>query len=218
MCPHCQTTAPIVYRGMMAYCTACGAPRVPLASASVTLAGKPAKLGGTVTRVLGWIVLVFGLCFGAMLGLLLTAIFSNALVGIAVGLPVVVASVIFGALLLHSGSVFATSGTGKEREARKKAIFALAEHQDGIVRARDAAESIGVSETEADAILTDFAKTMSDIVSLELDDSGGVYFRIANAARVPPYANRVRVDANAPESHVDDEHEKDNRGKSSRRR
>src|SRR5437667_81825 len=29
MCPHCRQNAPVVYRGLMAYCTACGQPRTP---------------------------------------------------------------------------------------------------------------------------------------------------------------------------------------------
>ena len=52
MCPRCRQNAPIVYRGVNAFCTACGAPRSVLANTSVNLAGQPSKVGGQVTRVL----------------------------------------------------------------------------------------------------------------------------------------------------------------------
>ena len=51
MCPHCRQNAPIVYRGVLAYCTACGAPRPPFSAKSIDLAGQPSKIGGAVARV-----------------------------------------------------------------------------------------------------------------------------------------------------------------------
>ncbi len=203
MCPHCRTNAPIVYRGVMAYCTACGAPRVPLVGESVNLAGKPAKVGGTITKVLGWLTLVGGVTFGLMVGLLFTAIFSTPLFGIAFGLPIVLASAIFGYLLLRSGKSLGASGSDRERDARVRALFALARHQGGNVRAAEASRSLGVTVNDADAILTDLAKTMSDLVTLELDDAGGVYYRMRGEPGAPipenwPSAERMRVDTARP--------------------
>src|SRR3954468_24360457 len=65
VCPRCRQNAPIVYRGVNAFCTACGAPRSPLTSGSVNLAGQPSKVGGQITRVFGWIVLVVGTLLAA---------------------------------------------------------------------------------------------------------------------------------------------------------
>jgi hypothetical protein len=102
MCPRCGKNAPIVYRGVAAYCTACGAPRIPLASSSVTLAGQPSKVGGTVARVLGWIVLVAGLSIALMLALLGLLVFTPATAAI-LGVPTALASIAFAVMLLKGG-------------------------------------------------------------------------------------------------------------------
>ena len=61
VCPYCQNDAPVVYRGMVAYCTACGAVRpAVLPTKSINLAGQPSKVGGIVAKVFGWLVLFFG--------------------------------------------------------------------------------------------------------------------------------------------------------------
>jgi len=58
-------------RGLETFCVACGAPRWPLATVPVNLAGKPAKVGGTIARVLGWVALVGGLAAAIIVGALL---------------------------------------------------------------------------------------------------------------------------------------------------
>src|SRR5512143_1753677 len=88
-CPNCRRNAPIVYRGVMAYCTACGAPRLPLTTKATNLAGKTSILGGTLARVLGWIVLGSGLVVGLGLLGLLQAIFPGGFAGWLVGLPII---------------------------------------------------------------------------------------------------------------------------------
>ena len=60
-CPHCHQNAPIVYRGVFAFCSACDKPRAPFSGKALHFAGQPAKVGGSVSRVVGYLVLVFGL-------------------------------------------------------------------------------------------------------------------------------------------------------------
>src|ERR1700721_2773723 len=75
MCPHCGQNAPIVYRGVTAYCAACGQVRVPLTGSALKLAGQPARVGSIFANVFGWTVIGVGLSFalGAHKGGTLTA-------------------------------------------------------------------------------------------------------------------------------------------------
>jgi hypothetical protein len=60
-----------------AFCTACGAPRMPLAASSVNLAGQTSKVGGTVARVFGWMALAGGWLVAAVFSLLIMARIVN---------------------------------------------------------------------------------------------------------------------------------------------
>ncbi len=201
MCPRCRQNAPIIYRGVAAYCTACGAPRLPLASSSVTLAGQPSKVGGTVARVFGWIVLVLGLAISLLFGLGLYWLFPEGIAWLVVGLPTALASSAFAILLLRSGKSLHQIGTGEQRSARTKAIFALAQNRGGMVTAMGVAQSLNVPAEEADALLTDLAKTTPDQVSLEVDDAGGIYYRFP-AMLTAWQGHGVRVDASAAPTRV----------------
>src|SRR5262245_60060733 len=103
MCPHCRQNAPVIYRGIVAYCTACGAVRPPLTGSSLNLAGKGSRVGGTVAKVFGWLVLGIGGTVGLILLALLQWIFPEGIAGLLVGLPVLVLSAIVSTLLLLSG-------------------------------------------------------------------------------------------------------------------
>jgi hypothetical protein len=176
MCPRCRQQAPLVYRGIAAYCAACGAPRAPLAASALQLAGQTSKVGGTVARVLGWVVLVVGLSIALGLATLALLIFTP-LTAAAVGVPTALASLAFAMLLLRSGRGLQQMGTGEQKDARTKAIFALAQNRGGVTTAWDVAQALDMRLEEADGLLTELAKTMPDRVSLELDDAGGIYFR-----------------------------------------
>jgi hypothetical protein len=190
MCPYCRKDAPLVYRGVVPYCTACGNIRGPLTSKSVNMAGKPQKVGGAVARVLGWLVLVVGLSLGLGFGLLAYALFTVT-AGLAVGLPFAIISLAIGLGLLKGGGALQKSGTTAERGTREQAIYALAGHRGGVLTAEQVAPVLGTSAEEADAVLTAMAKEQSDKVTLDLDEQGRVYYRFANA---PWYADsRFRV-------------------------
>jgi hypothetical protein len=201
MCPRCRQNAPIVYHGVSAYCTACGAPRVPLASSSVTLAGQPSKVGGTVARVFGWIVLFGGLTVSLLLGVLFFALFPEAIAWLVVSGPIALLSVSFAWLLLRSGRGLQELGEGEQKNARTKAIFALAQNRGGMVTAFDVAQALGIRAEEADLLLTQLAKTIPDQVSLEVDDAGGVYFRFPRML-APWQGHAVRVDASVAQPRV----------------
>jgi len=195
-CPHCKQKAPVVYRGLMAYCTSCGAPRMPLASASLTFAGKPEKVGGLLTRGAGWLVLVGGWFVALLVFGLLAAAAARPEIGAAVGGPIALASSLLGWLLLRGGRAIHASGATAEREMRVRALMALAAHRGGSVQARDAADMLEIPYADADQLLTDLAKREPGRVRVDLDDSGGVHFRVEVpaelAAEVQAAAEDVR--------------------------
>jgi len=182
VCPRCRQNAPIVYRGVNAFCTACGAPRSPLTSGSVNLAGQPSKVGGQITRVFGWIVLVVGtlLAFGALAA-------CGAVVGMSaaapwvLSVPIALVTWIVSYFLLKGGKQLEQSGVDTQKATRSQAVFALANTRGGVVTPNDLAQAINVMFKEADDILTAMAKEDSDHVSIEVDDNGNIYYRFAAA-------------------------------------
>src|SRR5687768_7238675 len=98
MCPHCRTAAPLVYRGVRAYCSACGAKRSVLSGSSLTHAGQPAQVGGAMVQVVGWLALLFGLSFSAMVALIVWAFATGMAAFITFGVMGLMSLVVFLAL------------------------------------------------------------------------------------------------------------------------
>lgn len=195
MCPHCGRDAPIIYRGFVPYCTACGGLRGPLTTPSVNLAGKPAQVGGTVASVAGWLILLIGLSIGIGVALLLWAIFTLG-VALAIALPFALISTAIGVALLRGGSTMRRSGADAERATREQALLAMAAHQ-GPVTAGEAARLLNVPVSVADAMLTELAKRQPERVAVDFDDQGVVRYRVARLASDAAFsepAAHVRVD------------------------
>lgn len=209
MCPHCRQNAPIVYRGVNAFCTACGAPRMPLANASVNLAGQTSKVGGTVARVFGWISLVLGTLIACG-----TFAACSSLVGAAaaapwvLSVPIALVSWVVAYFLLKGGKSLEKSGEETQKATRSQAVFALANMRGGMITPNDLAQAIGVTPKDADDILTELAKKHVDHVSIEVDDNGVIFYRFNQAHWHAIASNpsnwerpRSRVDA-APNTRV----------------
>ncbi|MEO7113994.1 MAG: hypothetical protein ABI183_26375 [Polyangiaceae bacterium] len=176
MCPHCRKNAPIVYRGVVAYCTACGQPRAPLTDRSVNMAGQPSKVGGTVANVFGWMMIAGGLITALLIGALFQAILPAGIFGWILGIVIGVVSIGIGGSFVYGGKSLKKSGTSVEKDTRERAIFALAQNRGGVLTAFDVAAALGMSAADADAMLTDYAKTDSDRVRLEVDDAGAITY------------------------------------------
>jgi hypothetical protein len=176
MCPHCRKNAPIVYRGMIAYCTACGQPRAPLTDRSVNMAGQPSKVGGTVANVFGWMMIAGGLITALLIGALFQAILPAGIFGWILGIIIGAVSVGVGGSLVYGGKSLKKSGVSVEKDTRERAIFALAQNRGGVLTAFDVGAALGISAEDADALLTDYAKSDSDRVRLEVDDAGAITF------------------------------------------
>jgi hypothetical protein len=183
-CPRCGRDAPIVYRGVIPYCTACGALRVPLSGPSVNLAGRPSRVGGTVAGVFGWLILLMGFSVALGIGLLFAA-FHLLAVALALALPIVLVSAVVGGLLVRRGASLNRSGVEIARATREQALLALMAHR-GSIHALDAARALGVGVAEADANLTDLAKRAPETVAVDIEDTGEIAYRFVDS--------RIRVE------------------------
>jgi membrane protein implicated in regulation of membrane protease activity len=176
---------------------------VPLTNTSVTLAGQPSKVGGTVARVFGWIVLAAGLCLAAGLAgliLLLGGTWAAAVTGVPIAL---IASVIAYALL-RSGRELKKSGDDTEAATKNQAIFALANARNGVLKAWDVAQMLQVTPKEGDDILTKLAKEHPDYVTVDVDDEGNVLYRFPaiHWGGLPRMAPNAPMAPNAVPPHV----------------
>jgi hypothetical protein len=148
----------------------------------VNLAGQPSKVGGQITRVFGWIVLVLGTLIAAG-----TLAMCGAMVGMAtaapwvLSVPIALTAWILSYFLLKGGKQLQQSGADTQKATRSQAVFALANTRGGMVTPNDLAQAISVTPKEADDILTAMAKEDSDHVSIEVDDNGNIYYRFAAA-------------------------------------
>ncbi|HZU81771.1 MAG TPA: hypothetical protein VE987_02590, partial [Polyangiaceae bacterium] len=131
MCPHCGRDAPIVYRGALPYCTACGGLRAPLSSPSLNLAGKTSQVGGAVAKAIGWLVLLVGLSIALGLGLIVHVL-AGAAIALGVALPVALIALVTGVALVTSGRSLSRSGTDAERSTRERALLELAAHRGAV--------------------------------------------------------------------------------------
>jgi hypothetical protein len=181
-----------VYRGIVAYCTACGAPRPPLTGSALQLAGQPARVGGAVAKVFGWLALFFGATLALALGALAQAIVGG-IAGLVVGGPIAVIALVIAVLLIRGGGRLGKQGTLAEREARKKAIFELAAHRGGTLTPLDVAQALELRAEEADRILTSLAHEESDRVVADVDPGGTLVYRF-DVAVPANHAGRARID------------------------
>jgi len=200
-CPACGREAPIVYRGVVPYCTACGALRAPLSTASVNLAGKPSRVGGTVASVAGGLILLVG---GALaLGIsLVFAAFHLVGLGLALASPFAVVSLVLGIVLVWRGSLLRRAGARTEQTTHEQALLELVAHR-GAITATDAAVALGLGVAEADEKITALAKSQPERIAVDVDDDGIVRYRIARwASNVGP---RVEAAETSPDDGLENQ-------------
>jgi hypothetical protein len=170
---------------------------MPLANTSVTLAGQPSKVGGTVARVFGWMVLAGGWVFAAALaGLIL--MLGGEWAAAVVGGPIALIASLTAYALLRGGRDLKKSGDDTEAATKNQAIFALANTRGGVLRAWDVAQMLHVTPKEGDDILTKLAKEHPDHVTVDVDDEGTILYRFLAVH----WGNLSNMAPNAPSPHV----------------
>src|SRR5690606_11954905 len=136
--------------------------------------GQPSKVGGTVARVIGWLVLAGGWVFAAALMGLLFILGATGAAPWVVGALVAVPVTVLAWLLLRGGKELHKSGDESEQATKNQAMFALANARGGVLTAWDVAQALGVTPQEADDRLTKLAKEHPDYVGVDIDDHGNV--------------------------------------------
>ncbi len=194
-CPHCHQNAPVVYRGVFAFCSACDKPRAPFSGKALHFAGQPAKVGGSVGRVVGYLVLVLGLLAAAAIMLFFQLLIPERNIGYAVGLPLALISTVLSLVFLFASSKLRRAGTETETQTRLEALYALAVNRGGTLTAADAAHALGIAPKEIEAVLDHLAKTQSDYVQLEIDQDGKPFYLFSNpGTRAHPFGAKYRVE------------------------
>ncbi len=194
LCPHCHQNAPVVYKGVFAFCSACDKPRAPFSGKSLDFAGQPSKVGGRVARLIGILLLVLGLSLAAALILFFQLLVPSQNIGYAVGLPVALISVVVSSVLLLSGRRLRRLGTDVERQTRLEALYALAVNRGGTLTAVDAGRALHTDAVQAEALLTELAKSQPEHVSLEFDEAGQSFYLFTHAGTRPhPFGAKYRV-------------------------
>ena len=185
---------------MLAYCAACNQPRTPFSAKALHITGRPSKLGGSASKLLGYGVLMAGLGTAATLMLLFVLLAPTSVMGYAVGVPLAVLSLLVGLALVYAGRRLHRAGSGAEREAREQALYALATNRGGLLTALDAARALNLNVADVEAILNDLATRDSEHVSLEIDDEGAMFYSFSRPGeRRDTVGKRYRVE---PEGHV----------------
>ncbi|MEI9947694.1 MAG: hypothetical protein WDO74_01600 [Pseudomonadota bacterium] len=195
-CPHCHQNAPILYKGVFAFCSACDKPRAPFSGKALAFAGQPSKVGGRVGRVVGTLVLIFGLLLAAALMLFFQLLWPAKNIGYALGSPVALISVVLGTLFLIASGRLGRAGAEAERQTRIEAVYALAVNRNGMLTTADAARSLQLNPASVEALLSELSTTQPDYVSLEFDERGQTFFLFSRAgARPHPFGAKYRVGA-----------------------
>jgi len=194
LCPHCHQNAPILYKGVFAFCSACDRPRAPFSAKALAFAGQPSKVGGRVGRVVGALVLILGLLLAAALMLFFQLLWPAQNIGYALGSPVALISVVIGTLFLIASGRLGRAGAEAERQARVEAVYALAVNRNGMLTVADTARSLQLNPADVEALLSELSKTESDYVSLEFDEQGQPFYLFSRAGTRPhPFGAKYRV-------------------------
>lgn len=199
-CPHCHQPAPIVFKGVFAYCSACDRPRAPFSAKALAFAGQPSKLGGRVGSIAGWLLLIFGLLLAAALVLFFQLLFPAQNIGYAVGLPIALISVVVSTLMILLGGRLKRAGSDTERQTRIEALYALAVHRGGTLTVADAARSLQLAPALVDTLLRELSIAQPSEIALEVDEDGESFYLFSHAGTRPhPFGAKYRV---GPEGRV----------------
>jgi hypothetical protein len=129
-----------------------------------------------------------GLFVAFAVGLVVQAIASmitpGTWLGLAVGLPIALLSVVLGLTGIIGGNKLGRAGEARLVDKQRDIVRALARHQKGVVKPSDAARALGVDEPRADAVLGALAREPAENISLDIDDDGNVMYLFGSAQAI----------------------------------
>ncbi len=138
----------------------------------MSLSGQPARFGGSAATLFGIAVLVLGGALSVGVLLLLQSIAPATVLGWAIGVPMLIASLFFGILLLVAGSKLKKHGSARNRSVRFEALRALIAHQKRPLTPHQVGRALNLSDADADALLTEFSREYPTPVTLDVGDDG----------------------------------------------
>lgn len=126
--------------------------------------------------MIGWLTLVFGSIVSLFMGWLFAGIIT-ATAGWVVGGGLFAITLTIALLFLFGGGALRDSGKRAEAKTFEQAVFALAEARGGVLSVLDVGATLGLSDVEADKLLTDLAKKNPERVRVELDPQGTLVYQ-----------------------------------------
>jgi hypothetical protein len=196
-CPNCRQDAPVVVQNLGARCVVCGHQRPPFGQTALNLAGRPSQVGGSLARGFGYAIGSFALLVSAFVAWALQAIWPHGIAGYVVAGPMAALGLVLATLLVRGGSSLRRTGEQTEREAKERAVWALASRAGGSVTVPEVARALGLSSPAADAFLTSWAERDVDQLRLEVDDRGRLLYQFPSLLPAPAARPGPRVTAPA---------------------
>lgn len=161
-CERCGQTAPTIIRGGAVVCSGCGATRGPLSGVPLNLVGSAHRVGGVITGVLAWAVLLGGIAFGGLVGvvvaLLAAALSLSAWVGLGIGVAVGGLASLTAILLLSASRRLRARGLEAKDSATEQAILAMAASRKGVVTTVEVAHNLQLPLRDADRLLSSMSE------------------------------------------------------------
>lgn len=156
-CERCGQPAPTLVRGGAVFCSGCGATRGPLSGVPLNLVGSAHRVGGVLTGVLAWAVLLGGVAFGGLVGvvvaLVAAALSVSAWVGFVTGVALGGLAALAALLLLSVSRRLRARGVQAKDEASEQAILAMAASRRGVLTTTEVAQSLQLPLRDADRLL-----------------------------------------------------------------
>lgn len=215
-CERCGQPAPTLVRGGTVVCSGCGATRGPLSGVPLNLVGSAHRVGGLLTGVLAWGVLLGGIAFGGVVGAAVAVVAAilgaSAWVGLGTGVLLGGVAAVAALLLTKASRGLRERGERAKDEASEQAVLAMAASRKGVLTTTEVAQNLGLPLRDADRLLSSMGERGR--AQLEVNGEGLLQYTF-RGMRTTAERTGVRVDpATEAKERVDEEFE----AMSSRRR
>ncbi len=207
-CERCGQPAPTLVRGGTVVCSGCGATRGPLSGVPLNLVGSAHRVGGVLTGVLAWAVLLGGIAVGGIVGAVVALVAAflsvSAWVGFGTGVLLGGLAALAALLLTKVSRSLRTKGDRARDEASEQAILAMAASRKGVLTTTEVAQNLSLPLRDADRLLS----SMGERGRAQLEVNGEGLLQYTFRGLQTSERTGVRVDATtAARERVDEEFE-----------